>query len=654
MKIRSFSISFLLVEFASLRVCDGSDVFPDPTDCGYFFDCTNNYAVRQRCAPGTFFNDITKRCDFPENVPRCEKQLYGDSRNNYNLDGVVDPNEIIVVNPGNQDSATISDTPTKTSQASQTEFQNEKTDTVIINNKGNGNHDPFCFGRKVGNYPDPDFCNFFYQCSLSVSRRQRCAPGTVFNPKKDMCDFPSEVKHCENYFRISKGIPSTQIDAKTNIARAEDKNFRSYINRKSNFRLSPPATANSVNQVGTSTTDVMKQNAPRKEFSLTGAANEESSSKIVDTEKIKLPVTDAETDVNKNAEKSIKKTDSIFKQMTVDTSILRIGRRNLNMRFSLRDIIQSKGRNQDDTKETITTTTQPTSTRQIRSTTNVLPAGPTEISNDSVLANNFVLFSEENQSKVQKTGANDEVAKSSPRTFIMAKRNNPSSSNNFDFSEYMHVSPTKSERLGVTVYPMSASTDLEITTSANMQTTSNPITLDEAIQKVGDIVKQGTLQGILSNASPAPLDTYAVHVDGNGKASKIPVIEAGDINGNFRSQKGIRKSIGNIQKAGTEEKSLRASIEAKLRALKYLTTFIKSDRLNQIFKDTLRKSHLMDKMSKKYSSGSRMPVETDTKKKTVHYPRLIIVTSMGTGESDKKLLDQFEVGLTVNQQKSVV
>jgi hypothetical protein len=212
----------------------------------------------------------------------------------------------------------------------------------------------------------------------------------------------------------------------------------------------------------------------------------------------------------------------------------------------------------------------------------------------------------------------------------------------------------KSERIGVTVYPMPASTtDSEITTSPNVQTTSKPITMNEAMQTVGEKVKRGTDQGILSNASPAPLDTYAVHVDRNGKARKIPVIETGDINGNFRSQTGILSNNGKIPKGMTEAKSLRASIEAKLKALRYLTTFMKSDRLNQIFNDTLRKSLLMDKMSKKSSRRSRPQAETGTKKRTVHYPRLIIVTSMGKDESSKKLLDQFEVGLTVNQQNSL-
>lgn len=68
-------------DFASLKLCgDNRGLFPDPSDCGYFFDCTTYYAVRLRCAPGTFFNGDTRECDFPENVPRCEKQLYGESK----------------------------------------------------------------------------------------------------------------------------------------------------------------------------------------------------------------------------------------------------------------------------------------------------------------------------------------------------------------------------------------------------------------------------------------------------------------------------------------------------------------------------------------------------------------------------------------------
>ena len=69
----------LILDFTSSRLCgDKTGLFQDPIDCRYFFDCNDFYAFRLRCSPGTFFNDITKQCDFPDTIPRCQKQMNSD------------------------------------------------------------------------------------------------------------------------------------------------------------------------------------------------------------------------------------------------------------------------------------------------------------------------------------------------------------------------------------------------------------------------------------------------------------------------------------------------------------------------------------------------------------------------------------------------
>ena len=68
----------LILDFTSSWLCDDkTGLFPDPIDCPYF-DCNEFYVFRLRCSPGTFFNDITKQCDFPNNIPRCQKQMNSD------------------------------------------------------------------------------------------------------------------------------------------------------------------------------------------------------------------------------------------------------------------------------------------------------------------------------------------------------------------------------------------------------------------------------------------------------------------------------------------------------------------------------------------------------------------------------------------------
>ena len=45
-------------------------LFADPTDCQYFYVCINGVEPRRNgCTLGLVFNDLTKRCDKPKNVP---------------------------------------------------------------------------------------------------------------------------------------------------------------------------------------------------------------------------------------------------------------------------------------------------------------------------------------------------------------------------------------------------------------------------------------------------------------------------------------------------------------------------------------------------------------------------------------------------------
>ena len=68
----------LILDFTSSWLCgDKTGLFPDPIDCPYF-DCNEFYVFRLWCSPGTFFYDITKQCDFPDNIPRCQKQMNSD------------------------------------------------------------------------------------------------------------------------------------------------------------------------------------------------------------------------------------------------------------------------------------------------------------------------------------------------------------------------------------------------------------------------------------------------------------------------------------------------------------------------------------------------------------------------------------------------
>lgn len=47
-------------------------LYADPTDCQYFYVCIGGKEPRRNgCTTGLVFNDLTKRCDRPRNVPDC-------------------------------------------------------------------------------------------------------------------------------------------------------------------------------------------------------------------------------------------------------------------------------------------------------------------------------------------------------------------------------------------------------------------------------------------------------------------------------------------------------------------------------------------------------------------------------------------------------
>ena len=547
--------------------------------------------------------------------------MNGDSKNNYNLDGVVDPNEIIIVNSETSNPDVSSDVKMQRRETTQ-------RNVVIGRNTIKGNHDPFCFGKTIGNYPDPNFCEFFYQCSLTLSRRQKCAPGTVFNSEKNMCDFPSEVKGCESYFHQNK----TPKEKKTGFERMVQK-YGTAHKEKSYPRPPPPAslyTSKEVTVPEDSPSEQTTSTTPKPETTTRKPAEQSINKKKV--ESVNLAV---KNEAKKTSQKSEKKGNPIFKEMTI--SLFRSGLRN----FVLRDMLRNRGGNRHVVKETTTrktttttTTAEPTSTRKARSTDSLSLLSPTKV---SAVAG----FQEGTPSRVQNSNGKEQP----PQPFLMANRN-------VVVSEYMNTDPLSSRQLGLTVFPVSTPMIPESTTVANVRyTTSKPRSVGEALLRAGDMASKASIEHLLATAPSPPLDTYSVHIDGNGNARKIPVIETGDLNGDFGSDKGFLSSVGNSYNGLTKDQSLRASIEAKLKALTYLSSFIKSEKLDQILQDTLRKSRFMNKMSKKSTSGFRTFAKT---KKTVLYPRLIVVTSMGSGEANKKLLNRFEVGLTSNHSNSLL
>ncbi|XP_066599757.1 uncharacterized protein teq isoform X5 [Prorops nasuta] len=138
--------------------------FVYPPDCKFFVNCWQGRAFVQPCAPGTLFNPETMECDFPHKV-RC----YG--------------GELVEFQ-----TAAYTDT---------AERKEPLIDGGQLHHKGENLQEPRCPPHITGMMPHPTDCAKFLQCSNGGTIVMNCGPGTVFNPAISVCDWPRNVRGCE-------------------------------------------------------------------------------------------------------------------------------------------------------------------------------------------------------------------------------------------------------------------------------------------------------------------------------------------------------------------------------------------------------------------------------------------------------------------------
>ncbi|XP_046745946.1 uncharacterized protein LOC124403977 isoform X2 [Diprion similis] len=155
--------------------------FVYPPDCKFFVNCWNGRAFVQPCAPGTLFNPETLECDFPTKV-QCYGSELVDLNNPYNIP------------------------PSATKQPSQiSEPQREWTVPSLTNQH------PSCPPSFTGLLPHPTDCAKFLQCANGVTFIMDCGPGTVFNPAISVCDWPYNVKGCEDALKLKTDPTSVPV-----------------------------------------------------------------------------------------------------------------------------------------------------------------------------------------------------------------------------------------------------------------------------------------------------------------------------------------------------------------------------------------------------------------------------------------------------------
>ncbi|KAK2582941.1 hypothetical protein KPH14_009002 [Odynerus spinipes] len=134
--------------------------FVYPPDCKFFVNCWKGRAFVQPCAPGTLFNPQTLECDFPHKV-----KCYG-------------------IEISDLTSTHYSDAYTSQQDAKRVNFEK-----------------PRCPPHVTGLTAHPTSCTKFLQCANGGTIEMNCGPGTVFNPAISVCDWPYNVRGCEDTFK---------------------------------------------------------------------------------------------------------------------------------------------------------------------------------------------------------------------------------------------------------------------------------------------------------------------------------------------------------------------------------------------------------------------------------------------------------------------
>ncbi|XP_012537284.2 uncharacterized protein LOC105837243 isoform X2 [Monomorium pharaonis] len=135
--------------------------FVYPPDCKFFVNCWKGRAFVQPCAPGTHFNPDTLECDFPHKV-----KCYEDESVHFR----------------------------------ESDFESS------VNRKSEKLQEPECPPYLIGLLPHPGDCTKFMQCAYGATYIMNCGPGTVFNPAIGVCDWPRNVKGCEDVFKTDEEI----------------------------------------------------------------------------------------------------------------------------------------------------------------------------------------------------------------------------------------------------------------------------------------------------------------------------------------------------------------------------------------------------------------------------------------------------------------
>lgn len=260
--LKNLNFNFSDEEILSHSYCKGkTGTFPHPYNCSMFILCVYDKLLEKNCVPGTCFSHITKICE-PKSKVNCEAAIRA---SDYFIEARrphfgANSHQFDASRPQFQTPRPQFETPRPYFEASRPQFETSRTKfeatrpqseasrpqfgsaphqsinyqlTRRPHQKIKSSQEPKCPEFASGLHPHPGDCSKFLNCANGMSFVQDCAPGTLFNPKSKICDFPHNVK-CEissaNALEIEghgSGAKGVYVDSYGNVLNREDQEFAS-------------------------------------------------------------------------------------------------------------------------------------------------------------------------------------------------------------------------------------------------------------------------------------------------------------------------------------------------------------------------------------------------------------------------------------------
>ncbi|XP_050410542.2 chitin-binding domain protein cbd-1 isoform X3 [Patella vulgata] len=201
-------------------IIDG--LYPHPTDCDKYYQCSNRIGTQLNCVPGTYWSESNSVCSWPDDVPECDKRgrrgLPSSSKNSKVdiTDEKGDPTELreetrlttVLDNQGINESVpfhAMDFKPSVVPRTSAVETSSGTLDTedvpasTTITYAAESFFSDFRCPNIEGFYRDPFNCRNYYYCINWAPYKRICPPQEFFDNDILGCAPKSEVEGCLYY-----------------------------------------------------------------------------------------------------------------------------------------------------------------------------------------------------------------------------------------------------------------------------------------------------------------------------------------------------------------------------------------------------------------------------------------------------------------------